>query len=49
MDSLFKEILGIFQFIKGLFTGLQKFLTPAKAYSWQTFIYLSVFSWDLLR
>ncbi|MBD1215195.1 MAG: septal junction protein FraD [Dolichospermum sp.] len=47
MDSLFKEILGIFQFIKGLFTGLQKFLTPAKAYSWQTFIYLSVFSWGI--
>ena len=47
MDSLFKEILGIFQFIKGLFAGVQKFLTPAKAYSWQTFIYLSVFSWGI--
>ncbi|MFM6754883.1 MAG: septal junction protein FraD [Dolichospermum sp.] len=47
MDSLFKEILGIFEFIKGLFAGVQKFLTPAKAYSWQTFIYLSVFSWGI--
>lgn len=45
MDSLFKDILAIFKFIQDLFSGVQKLLTPAKIYSWQTLIYLSVFSW----
>jgi hypothetical protein len=47
MNFLLKEIGGIFKYIQDLFAGVQKFLTPAKAYSWQTFIYLSVFSWGI--
>jgi Family of unknown function (DUF5357) len=47
MDSLFKDVLGIFKYIQDLFGGVQKLLTPTKAYSWQTFIYLSLFSWGI--
>jgi len=47
MNPLFKEVFGIFKYTQDLFAGVQKFLTPAKAYSWQTFIYLSVFSWGI--
>ena len=47
MNSLFKEVFGIFKYTQDLFAGVQKFLTPAKAYSWQTLIYLSVFSWGI--
>ncbi|MTJ51831.1 hypothetical protein FJR38_03615 [Anabaena sp. UHCC 0253] len=47
MDSLFKDVIGIFKFIQGLFAGVQKLFTPPKAYSWQTFIYLSLFSWGI--
>lgn len=47
MNWLLKEVSGIFKYIQDLFAGVQKFLTPAKAYSWQTFIYLSVFSWGM--
>ena len=45
MEFLFKEVLGIFKYIRELFAEVQKFLTPAKAFSWQTLIYLSIFSW----
>jgi len=41
MNFLLKEIRGIFKYIQDLFAGVQKFLTPAKAYSWQTLIYFS--------
>lgn len=47
MESLFKDILGIFTYIQGLFATVQKLFTPTKAYSWQTFIYLSLFSWAI--
>ncbi|MTJ40289.1 septal junction protein FraD [Dolichospermum sp. UHCC 0406] len=47
MNFLLKEIRGIFKYIQDLFAGVQKFLTPAKAYSWQTLIYLSIFSWGI--
>ncbi|WP_016953374.1 septal junction protein FraD [Anabaena sp. PCC 7108] len=42
--SLFKEIIILFNFVQGLFLGIQKLLMPPKAFSWQTLIYLSVFS-----
>ncbi|MEI6444737.1 MAG: septal junction protein FraD [Nostocales cyanobacterium ELA583] len=47
MNSLFKEVFGIFKYTQDLFAGFQKFLTPAKAFSWQTLIYLSIFSWGI--
>lgn len=47
MDSLFKEVFGVFKFVEELFLGIQKLLLPPKAFSWQTLIYLSVFSWGL--
>ncbi|MBD2387070.1 septal junction protein FraD [Cylindrospermum sp. FACHB-282] len=47
MDSLFKDIFGIFKFIEDIFSGIQKLLMPPKPFSWQTLIYLSVFSWIL--
>jgi hypothetical protein len=42
--DLFKDFIGAFKFVQNLFQGIGKFFTPAKAFSWQTFIYLSVFS-----
>lgn len=47
MDVLLKELSGIFKFFEDLFLGIQKLLQPPKAFSWQTLIYLSVFSWIL--
>ncbi|MBD6615169.1 hypothetical protein FNW02_04705 [Komarekiella sp. 'clone 1'] len=47
MNVLFKDAFGVFKFIEGLYAGVKKVLVPPKAYSWQTFIYLSVFSWVL--
>ncbi|MBD2295497.1 DUF5357 domain-containing protein [Anabaena sphaerica FACHB-251] len=43
-SSLFKEVILLFKFVQELFLGVQKFIMPPKAYSWQTFIYLSIFS-----
>lgn len=37
-------IKGIFGFIEDIFKGVIDFLVPSKAYSWQTLIYLSLFS-----
>ncbi|MEH2143297.1 septal junction protein FraD [Nostoc sp.] len=47
MNTLFKDVFGIFKFAEGLYAGIRKVLVPPKAYSWQTFIYLSIFSWVL--
>ncbi|MEH2277739.1 MAG: septal junction protein FraD [Nostoc sp.] len=47
MNTLFKDVFGIFKFAEGLYAGIRKVLIPPKAYSWQTFIYLSIFSWVL--
>ncbi|MEH2193528.1 MAG: septal junction protein FraD [Nostoc sp.] len=47
MNTLFKDVFGIFKFAEGLYAGIRKALVPPKAYSWQTFLYLSVFSWAL--
>ncbi|MEH1783395.1 septal junction protein FraD [Nostoc sp.] len=41
------DAFGIFKFLQGLYAGVRKVLAPPKAYSWQTFIYMSVFSWGL--
>ncbi|QFS49347.1 septal junction protein FraD [Nostoc sphaeroides] len=45
MNTLLKDVFGVFKFAEGLYAGIRKVLVPPKAYSWQTFIYLSVFSW----
>ncbi|WP_442946569.1 septal junction protein FraD [Nostoc sp. 'Peltigera malacea cyanobiont' DB3992] len=45
MNTLLKDVFGVFQFAEGLYAGIRKILIPPKAYSWQTFIYMSVFSW----
>ncbi|MEH1902464.1 MAG: septal junction protein FraD [Nostoc sp.] len=47
MNTLLKDVFGFFKFAEGLYAGIRKVLVPPKAYSWQTFIYLSVFSWVL--
>ncbi|MCH4904208.1 hypothetical protein GSN00_07365 [Cylindrospermopsis raciborskii CHAB3438] len=44
---LLKEIIQLFTFIKDLFLGIQKLLMPPRSFSWQTFIYLSIFSWGI--
>ncbi|HYW20910.1 MAG TPA: septal junction protein FraD [Nodularia sp. (in: cyanobacteria)] len=45
MQTLFKDALEFFKFFVGIYEGIRKLLVPPKAYSWQTFIYLSAFSW----
>ncbi|GAX34798.1 septal junction protein FraD [Nodularia sp. NIES-3585] len=47
MQSLFKDFFIFFNFFVGIYEGIRKLLVPPKAYSWQTFIYLSVFSWAI--
>lgn len=47
MDTLFKDVIGLFSFVQQFFKGIIEKFFPKKAYSWQTFIYLSVFSWAL--
>ncbi|WP_392533457.1 septal junction protein FraD [Nostoc sp. C117] len=47
MNTLFKDLFGVVKFAEGLYAGIRKILVPPKAYSWQTFIYMSVFSWML--
>ncbi|MDF5707555.1 MAG: septal junction protein FraD [Nostoc sp. S4] len=47
MNTLFKDLFGVYKFVEGLYAGIRKILVPSKAYSWQTLIYLSVFSWLL--
>ncbi|MBG1264925.1 septal junction protein FraD [Nostoc sp. WHI] len=44
MNTLLKDVFKVFKFTEGLYAGIRKILVPEKAYSWQTFIYLSVFS-----
>ncbi|MEA5602550.1 septal junction protein FraD [Nostoc sp. UHCC 0252] len=47
MNTLLKDAFGIFKFVEGLYAGIRKVLVPPKAYSWQTLIYTSIFSWVL--
>ncbi len=44
MNSLLKDIFGIFGIFDDVYKQLKKILIPPKAYSWQTLIYLSAFS-----
>jgi hypothetical protein len=45
MEIIKDSFLNIFKFIQDILSGTQKLLLPTKVYSWQTLIYLSVFSW----
>ncbi|MDJ0674926.1 MAG: septal junction protein FraD [Calothrix sp. MO_167.B42] len=45
MEIIKDFLVGTFKFIQDILSGTQKLLLPTKAYSWQTLIYLSVFSW----
>ncbi|WP_414754853.1 filament integrity protein FraD [Anabaena sp. CCY 9910] len=45
MNLLFKDLFGIFKIFEDVYERVRKILIPTTAYSWQTFIYLSVFSW----
>ncbi|BAT51837.1 unknown protein [Nostoc sp. NIES-3756] len=45
MNLFFKDLFGIFKIFEDIYDRARKILIPPKAYSWQTFIYLSIFSW----
>jgi hypothetical protein len=45
MNLLFKDIFGIFKIIEAIYARIRRIVVPPKAYSWQTLIYLSLFSW----
>src|SRR5689334_7413832 len=47
MNTLFKDLLGLTGFIADIYAGIKKFFVPDRAYSWQTLIYLSLFSWAI--
>lgn len=47
MNVLFKDLLGLTKFISDIYAGIKKLLIPDRAYSWQTLIYLSIFSWGI--
>ncbi|MDF5724956.1 MAG: septal junction protein FraD [Rhizonema sp. PD37] len=44
MNLIFKDLFGIFKVVEDIYARIRKILVPPKAYSWQTLIYLSVFS-----
>jgi Family of unknown function (DUF5357) len=44
MNLFFKDVFGIFKFLESVYERIRRILVPPKAYSWQTLIYLSVFS-----
>ncbi|BAY11004.1 septal junction protein FraD [Calothrix sp. NIES-2098] len=47
MNTLFKDLLGLTGFISDVYAGIKKFFVPDRAYSWQTLLYLSLFSWAI--
>ncbi|MDZ7957728.1 MAG: septal junction protein FraD [Aulosira sp. DedQUE10] len=47
MNTLFKDLLGLTNFISDIYAGIKKLFIPKRAYAWQTLIYLSVFSWAI--
>lgn len=47
MNFLFKDLFGLLGIVQDIYDRIRKILVPPKAYSWQTLIYLSVYSWIL--
>ncbi|MBW4597935.1 MAG: septal junction protein FraD [Brasilonema angustatum HA4187-MV1] len=43
--QLIRDAFGLFGIVEGVYERIKKILIPPKAYSWQTLIYLSLFSW----
>lgn len=43
--EIIKDLFGIFNIFEGIYERIKKILIPPRAYSWQTLIYLSIFSW----
>ncbi len=42
--QILKDIFGLFNLFEDVYARIKKILVPPKAYSWQTLIYLSIFS-----
>ncbi len=42
--EIIKDLFGIFNIFEGIYERIKKILIPPRAYSWQTLIYLSLFS-----
>ncbi|MBH8552851.1 DUF5357 domain-containing protein [Nostocaceae cyanobacterium CENA357] len=47
MNFLFKDLFGLLGIFQDVYNRIRTILVPPKAYSWQTLIYLSVYSWVL--
>ncbi|QLE57050.1 septal junction protein FraD [Nostoc sp. TCL26-01] len=47
MSFLIKDFFGVFKIVEDVYERVKKILVPPKAFSWQTLVYLSVFSWGL--
>ncbi|MBO3458746.1 septal junction protein FraD [Aetokthonos hydrillicola Thurmond2011] len=45
MNVFFRDFLGFLKIFDSIYERLRHLLIPPKAYSWQTLIYLSLFSW----
>ncbi len=45
MNLFFKDVFGFFKIFEDVYGRIRRLLVPPKAYSWQTLIYLSLFSW----
>jgi Family of unknown function (DUF5357) len=43
--ALVKDFFGVFKIVEDVYERVKKILVPPQAYSWQTLIYLSLFSW----
>ncbi|NMF62403.1 septal junction protein FraD [Brasilonema octagenarum] len=43
--QLIRDAFGLFGIVESVYERIKNFLIPPKAYSWQTLIYLSLFSW----
>ncbi len=45
MNIFFKDVFGLASLAEGVYARIRRVFVPPKAYSWQTLIYLSLFSW----
>ncbi|KYC42326.1 hypothetical protein WA1_20350 [Scytonema hofmannii PCC 7110] len=43
--QIVRDLFGVFTIVGNIYERIKKILIPPKAYSWQTLIYLSIFSW----
>lgn len=45
MNLILKDLLNVFKIVEDVYERIRRLLVPPRAYSWQTLIYLSIFSW----